>query len=162
MTAVAQIRGGNLTFEVSPPGSIASVIQEVKDLFGPHWDEVAVHKDVRPIDIDMPFYERMSTIGQLVTILARRNGQPIGYLAYFIRTHPHYRTWKMAVSDLFFVLPEYRGMQVARGLFRTAEEHLRTLGVRSVYNATKVHRDVGSLMKYLGYVPHEVVYEKVL
>lgn len=162
MTALAQIKGGELTFEIPGPGTILQTIEEVRALFAPHWDEVAVHKEVRPIDIDMPFYEQMSRTGNLVTVIARRDGAPIGYAAYFVRNHPHYRTWKMAVSDIFFILPGFRNMTVARGLFRTVEDHLRTLGVKSVYNATKVHRDLGSLMRFLGYTAHETVYEKVL
>lgn len=162
MTAHHQATGA-VVFEAPTPGAdIENVFNETIELLKLHWQEVAIYKDRRPLDPDYDFYRKMSKAKQFVGVWARSEGKVIGYAGYFLREHPHYKTWKMAVSDIYFVAPEYRTPFVAIGLFRKAEEYLRTLGVRSVVNETKKHKDLERLFRYLGYEPTATLWECIL
>lgn len=155
-------RAPKAVFEIPAPGTMAKVFEEARALFEPHWNEVAVHKQLRPLDIDTERFEEASNKGNFVGVCARVDGVVVGYAGYFLSRHPHYKTWIVAKCDVLFVHPEHRNIFIATGLLKKAEEYLRSLGVNSMVSGTKKHKDLESLFKFMGHEAIETLYEKVL
>ena len=151
-----------VVFETPVPGTMAEVFREIQYMFKTHWEEVALYKDVRPLDLDTDFYEEMSRRGKYVGVCARQDGAIVGYTSYFLAAHPHYKTWKVAKCDALFILPKYRTIFVSVGLLRHAESYLKELGVNSIVSGTKKHKDLERLFNFLGYEAIETLHEKVL
>jgi hypothetical protein len=151
-----------VVFETPAPGTMGDVFKEIEALFKPHWDEVALYKNVRPLDVDHAFYEQMSNSRRCHGYLARLDGKIIGYSGYFLSYHPHYKTWLMAKCDVIFIHPAHRNVFVALGLLQHSERELKKLGVKSIVSGTKKHKDLERLFKYLGYEAIETLHEKVL
>lgn len=127
-----------LTFSWEP---LSLLLNEpnIGDLLRAHWEELAVHKHVMPLDPDyqrMLFYEEHG----LFKVWAARDGETLaGYLAFIVQPHLHYKSTLTAVEDLFLLAPRYRhGMNGLR-LFTTAFEALRELGVKRIICHSKVH-----------------------
>lgn len=91
----------------------------------------------------------------------------MGYLAFFVQPHLHYRSTLTAVEDLFLLHAPYRrGMNGVR-LFTTAIAALQDLGVRRIMLHTKVHfqKDRGGLNKLferLGFTHTDQVWSRHL
>lgn len=151
-----------VTFETPKPGTMAEVFKEIQELFKPHWDEVALYKDKRPLDVNHKFYEKMSDLNRCHGYLARFEDKIIGYTGYFLDYHPHYQTWLMAKCDVIFIHPAHRNIFTALGLLQHSEKHLKELGVKSIVSGTKKHKDLERLFRYLGYEAVETLHEKVL
>lgn len=148
-----------ITFQKEP---FTGLIPELPELWGRHWDEVALDKEAVPLAPDWAGYTELERVGMLHIMTARADGKLIGYYFAIVRPHLHYRHTLHAFSDIFIILPEYRRGLAGYQLFRETEKMLKALGVRKTYVVTKVHIPLKMLMKRLGYRFIERVYSKLL
>lgn len=135
-------------------------IDDALPLLLKHWNEVALHKDSRPLDPDYTSYYNAEECGLLRIYTARDNGALVGYAAFFVMNNLHYQTWLCATNDIYFIDRTHR--KYALQFFRKCESWLKDLGVKSVYYPDKLHLPKGKLFERLGYKAMEVKYEKVL
>lgn len=94
----------------------------------------------------------MDAAGILHILTMRVGANLVGYYMAFILPHPHYQdSGLMAITDAYYVLPEYlsggRGMQ----LFVEAEQSLKKRGVVKAYLSCKIHKDLSELFEGLGW-----------
>lgn len=143
--------------------------REALHLWGEHWKEIALDKDVIKLDVDYEQYERLDLDGALHVVVARAAGAIVGYHLSILRPHLHYRTSFTAFTDVYYVAPKYRKGMTGVKLFKFVEQTLRARGVQKMYSATKLHtsddgRDlnVGKLFERMGWKEIERVYAKVL
>ncbi len=141
---------------------VENLIEELKPLLVKHWDELANHKDTRPLNPSFDYYIRLSQAGKFKIITARDADRLIGYVCYVIAPNPHYIDWLYAVCDVYFIDPEYRYQGVGADLFKYAEEFLKMLGVKSTTAHVKVNHPHDALFTSAGYVLVERHFEKVL
>ena len=136
---------------------------ETDGLFRIHWEEIALDKDSIPLDIDYDRYLSLEQEGHLHVVTARDNGRLIGYYSAIIGPHLHYKGTKMAHTDVYFVIPEYRLTRVGMSLFIFAEKTLRDRGdIVKMLSSTKIHQDHGRLFEALKWNEVERLYTKVL
>lgn len=141
---------------------LADVKGEAVPLLRRHWEEIALNKDVVPLDPDWDMYLRMEAAGFFHATTARLDGALVGYAAYFLSRNLHYRSLFVAESDIFWLAPEHRQGMAGVRLLQAAERHLAAIGVNKVVNKVKLHHDVGAVFERLGYAPIERVYAKLL
>jgi GNAT superfamily N-acetyltransferase len=133
-----------------------------------HWREVALNHDDVPLDIDEQKYSDLDEAGALHIVTARRGGVLIGYHVAIVSTHLHYRSTLHGITDVYFVLPEYRAGRTGLRLFQAVERELgqvkRERGHRhmKLFTATKLHLDQGRLFEHLGYTAVERLYAKLI
>lgn len=139
-----------------------SLFHAIAPLLQKHWDEIALDKDAIKLDPDWARYADMAAKGSLVTITVRDEGELVGYAAFFLAPHLHYRTSLTAVSDIFFLRKDYRVGRTGIKLFQVAERELKALGVQKLCIMHKLHLDVGAIFERLGFRAIERTYSKLI
>ena len=126
-----------------------------------HYDELCVTKEF-PLNPDWDAYKAMAQAGMLRTITCRHDGELIGYIAFFIQPHVHYKDCKTAYEDVYFIKKEYRKGRIGIKLFQYAEKVLKERGVNRMIVHTKIHLDNSRLFEYLGYKHTDKLFTKIL
>ena len=130
----------------------SSIQDEAASLFKAHWDEIAVDKDKIPLAPDWSKYAGLEQGGMLHCLTVRSEGKLVGYFIAFVLPHPHYSTaGEMAMTDVYFIHPDYRKGSAGIKLICEAERTLRARGVTKAYLSTKVHSDNSKLFQALGW-----------
>lgn len=141
----------------------SDVIEESLPLLRKHWLELARNQDKIPLEINVDGYKTLERLGLLKIFTVRESSHLIGYAAYVINYHPHYKTTKFANSDIFWVDPTHRGKTVGVRLFKFIEEQLKLEGVDVMHTSYKLaHPAAQRVLDFLGHNPIEMTYEKVL
>lgn len=139
---------------------------EVKDqmahLWPLHWAEVAVNKDVIQLDPDFDAYGAMANAGMLHIVVARKDGEIIGYHFNIVKGHLHYRKSLSAFCDIYYIAPEHRTGRTPLRLFQFVEKTLRERGVQKAFTGTKLSLDAGPLFEFMGWTETERTYIKIL
>lgn len=148
-----------VTFQVEPWSEFKA---EAAKLWPKHWEEVAINKDKIKLNVDFRQFDALDSVGQLIVIAAREDGEIIGYWVGFIRPHLHYADSLTAYTDVYFVDPAYRKPRVALRLFQFVEKELKRRGAQKIFTATKLHLDHSKLFKALGYTETERLFTKML
>jgi GNAT superfamily N-acetyltransferase len=139
-----------------------AAVREAMPLIEQHWREVAYYPDLMRPDIDTALYEALEEKGALYVLGARDGGEPVGYFVAFIARHPHHRRLKHAVDDVYFLRPSHRDPINGVRLLKRAEEDLREQGCQLMALRSSHRRDLGPLLRRLGYAPFETAYIKRL
>lgn len=140
----------------------ADFYRDGRVLFPQHWRELAVNQEKIVIDIDEPRYATMDEVGMLYILTARAGGRLVGYLMAFLMPHFHYKSaGTMAVTDMYFVLPEFRSGTGLR-LFVEFERRMRELKVVQMITSCKVHQDHSRLFELLGWTWTDKTFVKVI
>lgn len=126
--------------------------QDVMPLLPRHWNEIARNKDKIRLDPDYAAYEAMERAGNLVVCTCRVDGFLCGYACYFIMPrHPHYRA-RWAISDIFWLDPQFRGRGFGRKLFAAVEGTLKAEGVVVMHTTFKKdHPEPMGLLESMGH-----------
>jgi GNAT superfamily N-acetyltransferase len=157
--AVAVVKRGGTTYQSEP---WAAFKVEARELFVRHWREIALnHADV-PLDIDHERYDGLAAVGALHVLTVRRDGLLIGYHVTIVSGHLHYRSTLHGITDVYWIAPECRHGVTAMRMFQAVERELKSIGVRKLFTATKLHLDQGALFERLGYRPVERLYAKLI
>jgi GNAT superfamily N-acetyltransferase len=131
--------------------------EEVMPLLKQHWEELANHKDIRPFEPDCDSYVNLNRLG-VVRICTLRDG----YASFIVSNHLHYKSWKLAVCDVYYLHPDYRKTGEAVSMFKSIEDWLKGMGARSVAIQDKVNHSHQKLFLNLGYTITEQLYERIL
>ena len=140
--------------------SVDYLQREVSPLFTAHWAEVAQDKKWE-VDINWPYYRALEAANMLHIVVLQVHGLPVGYFIFVISESLHYRTHKLASSDMFYMLPQFRAQYAIR-LFRAAERYAKEAGAGKMYIAFKIYKDITPLTKRLGFNHVEDVVVKSL
>lgn len=136
--------------------------EEIDPIFRQHWEEIALNRDVVPLDVDYERYSIAENAGRVHIVTVRDDGRLVGYYCALLDTHFHYKGTMMAFTDVYFLLPAYRRADTAFRLFCMAEKTLKERGITKLIAATKLHQDKGRLFAAMGWTEVERVFTKVL
>jgi len=115
-----------------------------------------------PLSIDEDKYELLDRAGILLILTAREGAKLVGYYLWFLMPHPHYsKAGPMGMTDMYFVLPEYRN-GVGLRLFIASETELRKRRVIKAITSCKVHEDNSALLERLGWTKTDYQFCKYL
>lgn len=142
----------------------ASALPELRKLFAKLWDDVAVDKDRFIAQCDEERYARLDEQKILHLVTARTDeGVLAGYFLCFITPNAHYEgAGDMAFTDMYYMLPRYRGGNAGIKLFDFTEQTLRARNIVKFYTSHKLHRDRSAMLKFLGFKATDIVYSKVI
>lgn len=147
-----------ITYQVE---QLADCLSEIELLLQDHFQEIATNKDkLEYAKMDVESYVAMERAGQLHIVTVRSKGKVVGYHVAFVRPHLHYVHVLSAITDVYYVKPEYRRGLVGVRLFREAEFTLKARGVKRIFSGTKLHKNMGRLFEYLGWQETERLYCK--
>lgn len=143
--------------------SYSSMIDGIKTLLPSHWRELARNRDDIPLDPDYDMYRRADAAGMIMALAARLDGALVGYAIYFVRPHHHYKGATWAVSDIFWLHPDYRNLGNGKALFEAVEQELRNIGCTVCHTTLKAdHPAAAYVLEALGHTKIELGYSKRL
>jgi len=148
-----------LTYQVE---AFSAVLAEMQPLWHAHWQEVAMNQDTIPLNPDLDAYRALEAAGVLHVLTVRDQGRVVGYHVAVIRPHLHYQQSLSAMTDLYYLHPDYRKGRAGVRLFQAFEASCKALGVEKLFTGTKLHLDLGRLFERLGWVETERLYTKYL
>lgn len=149
----------SVTFQVE---KWRDALPEMEPILVKHWREIALGHDKVPLDIARDRYQQLCDCGSLHVVTARHNGEMIGYHVAIVSGHLHYLGTLHGITDVYFILPEYRLGFTGIRMFRFVIAEMKKLGVKKLITGTKLHLDIGSVLKRLGFGATEVVYTKYI
>ena len=140
----------------------AQFYPDVKPIFPLHWRELALNQAEIPLSIDEAKYETLDKTGILLIITARDSGNLIGYYLWFLMPHMHYcEAGPMGLTDMYFVLPEYR-RGVGAKLFIFSKMELEKRGVIKAITSCKAHSDQSAMLDALGWTLSDYTFVMLL
>ena len=127
------------------------------------WLESGSDRDFVPIDVDWGRYQALENAGSLKLLSARKDGELVGYAAFFITPHLMYRSSTHVICDSIYVDPRHRG--IGPSLVRAAEKQFKAMAgstqVRVIYSA-QIASDFPQVLNRLGYHARETVHVKII
>lgn len=139
-----------------------AVRDQMAPLWPKHWEEVAVNRDLIPLDPDFDSYDALARSGALHIVVARKAGEVVGYHFTIVKPHLHYRQSLSAFTDIYYIAPQYRTGRTPLRLFEFVEKTLKARGVQKMFTGTKLSLDAGPLFEKMGWTETERLYIKVL
>lgn len=142
----------------------------LEEMLFEHWQEVGLDHDAVPLAPDWEHYRLMEKQGIFRIVAMREAGALIGYSAFLVNRHLHYRHTLHAVNDYFWLAPDRRRGWTGVRLFRECERLMRGMGVVKLMYHIKPHVMLGStksgtagdILLRLGYRHAEDCYSKIL
>jgi GNAT superfamily N-acetyltransferase len=156
------IRGMLTTYCVEP---LSTARPELETLLPLHWQEIARDKDDPRFQLkpDWDAYHALEAAGQFFMNVVRVDGKMVGYHIAFIRRQLHYADSLALITDIYFVLEEYRKGRIGVELFKESEKAAKARGVDKIYLGCKCGSlDRSKLFEALGYSRIEYVFAKVI
>lgn len=140
---------------------LTDILEEIKPLLVKHWEELANYKDIRPLDVDYDKYITLNKMGAVRFFTVRHESKLVGYASFYISNNLHYKTWKHAAVDVYYLDPEYRLTGLGLKMFEEIEAWLKSMDVRSMVVMDKINHSHEKFFVKMGYMPIEQNYEKV-
>lgn len=140
--------------------SLTKRLDELKELFPLHWNELALNKDKVPLDPQYSIYLERDRRDEVVFVTMREKGVLAGYFVGFVAPGLHYRSCLTCTMDIFYVRPDKRDGRAGIRLFRAVESELKRRGVQRWFVGSKCHADASALFKRLDFERVEVYYSK--
>jgi hypothetical protein len=136
--------------------------EAIQPLLLQNWRETALDHDRIPLDPDFSVYSKADLAGTLHITAAWDGEHLAGYFILFVIAHPHYKSTKFALMDVYFLEPKYRKAANGLRLIAHAEVALKAKGVKEIIANTKVKLDMSGLFTRLGWRFTARVYTKLL
>jgi hypothetical protein len=141
---------------------LCDVIAEVEPLLRLHYEELTLNKDRVKLDPDWDRYAQLEHAGAFHVLTARDDGHLIGYSAFFLAPHLHYRGLTVANNDVLYLHPERRMGPTGIRLIRFSEASMKTLGADKITWHAKYSNDLKQILVRLGYADEEAIMGKML
>lgn len=134
---------------------------EALPLFQLHYQEVG-----QPDMVLDPDYDRMKMMedaGMVYILTARDEDRLVGYAAFIVQRHIHYKQSMVALNDIIWLHPDYRKGRLGMRLIQLSEVALTAKGATKIYYHVKLPpHDFGPLLEKLGYRFVERNFAKVI
>lgn len=141
---------------------IDQIQTELETLLTDHWDELAVNKDQRPLNVDWDKYKTLQDEDVCKVVTVRKDGTLVGYACFMIVTNLHYKNWKVATCDVYYVTPSERKSGLGLEFFKVLIKYFDKLGVNSICVHDKIKKPHTKLFEALGFTAIETTYEMVM
>jgi len=141
--------------------------QEAYPLLMGQYLEIATDKEAKPYDPDFEQYQKVAELGMLRIVTARQMNATghnvlIGYFVCIVARGLHYSQTTIALNDILYIDPKYRGGTAGYRLFKFAIEDLKNLGADILTIHMKTDYPFRSLLRKLDFHLTEENWERVL
>jgi GNAT superfamily N-acetyltransferase len=140
----------------------AQLVEEMHKAMGDHWQEVPFGNFELDLKLDDAAYLHAEAEGHLRIYVAYMGRYPIAYMAVLASGMLHHAGEMQAVTDSFYVVPEYRNGGIFGKLLAHIEEDIKELGIRflTVSHNPQYKGNTPDLLEDAGYMVTEVAYTK--
>lgn len=128
----------------------AELIAELKPLLIKHYKEIS-YLDQVPLNPDFDVYRTIEQNGFLRIFTARDVDQLIGYNMMIVNKHPHYKDSIIAIQDLLFLAPYFRGCGLGEEFLAYVDDELKMEGVKYILRIVTNKNDYSQLLGWQGY-----------
>jgi GNAT superfamily N-acetyltransferase len=139
-------------------------IHELQTFFPDHWEELGIFKDKMPLLPNWPQYAALESIGELLTIVARKNNKVIGYYVCRIGFAIHNASTPVAQSIMMWIDKNKRHHGIGIKLFEFVEDELKRRGIKVWYSNSivtgKNHKSMDRLLQWMEFKPVDLYYGK--
>ncbi len=163
LTAHAEVSMVTAHVESDPVAFIEEVLPMLQD----HYKELSVHRQHGfALHPDFAAYRAKATMGELLAVSLRQDGELVGYFFGFIGPALHYVDCLTLSMDIMYVAKGARGSKGrqhgATLLFETMEAEARRRGVRQIRLGSKIHRGrhTEAFYRARGYVAEEIYWSR--
>lgn len=139
---------------------LAERLDELKQLFPMHWEELALNRDKVPLDPQYDVYLARASRGETMLVTLREQGILVGYFVGFVAPGLHYKTCLTLTMDIFYTAPWIRGGTAPLKLFRAVEAEATRRGVKRIFVGSKCHADASRLFEAMRYTEVERYFSK--
>ena len=155
------MKPNNFTLKANTESFIES-LEELDSLFQMHNLELGFDHEIDKLDLNIPQYEQVELLGNLVFITLRYRSRLVGYMTAFLCESFHQMTLKMCTVDLFFVHPDFRGNSGLKLMIAEAEKELKLAGVDHWYVGTRPTKSkyAGEILQSMGFTSSETFFMK--
>ena len=137
------------------------IAHELPPLFLEHWKELALNKDVVPLDPDFDKFYALD-VQNILRVLTVRDGERLaGYAFLLLGPHLHYKSTIWGHVDMYWLDPALRCGWTGVKLMQTLIRDAKTMGAVNLTLATKTHfmdNRVTKLLQRLGFKPIETIH----
>lgn len=130
---------------------VTDIWPEVEPYLEAHWLELGLWRDKMPLAPNKEEYFRRDANGEISAATVRLDGHVIAYVDFFLVRSLHYWTTLMAMMDVIYLAPEYRGRGSGKLLGETILTELRRRGVGPVFAGSKNHKPIADFWRVFGF-----------
>lgn len=132
---------------------------DLRGRIGPLWlqhnAEIASPGDQPLFDPDWELFDEMAARNCDHWIAAYADQQLVGYVFCIVKGHLHRKSTLSGFWDLYWLQPQWRRRWNGYQLIKAGRDSLWARGVRKQYIGTKMWKDIGPILRRLGFVETE-------
>lgn len=136
--------------------AIYQVLPEILPLLQDNHAEAQRDNYGTELDPDWDQYRTMETCGLLKIFTAREDGKLVGYDIFIVGPHRHAVGSRVAINDMTYVVPEYRGFTAVL-LIKKSDISLKAMGCSVIVRHAQCNTQVHALLERIGYAPGELM-----
>lgn len=150
----------SLKFQCEP---VLSVRPEMEPMLIDHYQELTMHKDKIKLAPDWELYDKMEKSNNFYLITARDGdtNELLGYSAWFVKPHIHYKETIVAANDVLFLRKDQRSGMTGIKLIKYSEQEMRKYAHKITWHV-KGEPDFRPILHRLGYIDEDVIVGKML
>lgn len=141
---------------------VLDIKDELKSLLDKHYEELTLDKDVVKLNPIWSLYAELEEKNQFFLFTVRDEDVLVGYSAFFMKPHIHYKDLIVATNDVIFLKKEYRLGITGIKLLKYSEQKIRELGAKKITWHVKYSNDFRPILHRMGYSDEDVIVGKIL
>lgn len=141
--------------------SLCDVIAEVAPLLELHYRELTLNRDRVKLNPDWNRYSELEHAGAFHVFTARDDGRLVGYSAFFLGPHLHYKDLMVANNDVLYLHPDARNGMLGIRLIKASESGMKAMGAAKITWHAKYSNDLQQILARLGYANEEAIMGKI-
>ena len=144
------------------PYSVA--YNEMHEAMEAHWKEVPFGPYHMPLNLNHETYQAAGQAGHALFYLVYVEDKPVAYMSVFANDMIQHKGEVQAVTDAFYVAPDYRNGGVFGKLVEFVEQDLKAYGIRffSIGINPMYKGKTEQFLDHVGYCKTEVLFTKEL
>ena len=142
--------------------SLFDILSEMELLTEQHYQEITLYKDKVKLNPDWLLYKKLEENNQFFLFTARVNCELVGYSAFFVKPHIHYKELIVASNDVLFLNKKHRTGLTGIKLIKYSEQKLKEFGANKITWHVKYSNDFRPILHRMGYADEDVIVGKML
>lgn len=141
---------------------IREVYTEMNKLLLSHYIELVRNKAAIVLEPDWERYFELSAKSKFFILTVRSENRLVGYSAFFVDTHIHYKNLLVATNDVIFLDSDNRRGLSGLRLIKASEVAAKAKGANKIVWHIKLINDFRKILYRLGYEDDDFLLSKLL